>query len=115
MAAVWKVMPLLTVPILGAFTLMLTVIYLPAMISHMINRAPHERSTRDVAEEHGNVNDVIQLLNGKCFDKAPNCNQELCQKHHISFWKKCKKTCGACDPMMKIIKGIKEQKTSMGQ
>ena len=56
----------------------------------------YERHPRAVEEEQGNADNVKQLLNGKCFDKAPNCNQELCQKHHISLWKKCKKTCGAC-------------------
>ena len=59
------------------------------------------RKTRDVVGQ-GNV-DVMQLLNGKCIDKAPNCIQELCQKYHISLHKKCKKTCGVCDPMMKVI------------
>ena len=62
------------------------------------------RKTRDVLEEQDNVFDMTQLLdNGKCIDKAPNCIQELCQKYHISLRKKCKKTCGVCDPMMKII------------
>ena len=55
------------------------------------------RHPRAVVEEQGNADDVMQLLNRKCVDKAPNCNQELCQKHHISLWKKCKKTCGACN------------------
>ena len=58
------------------------------------------RHQRDAVEEQGNFDDVMKLLNGKCVDKAPNCNQELCQKYNISLWKKCKKTCGDCDPMM---------------
>ena len=56
------------------------------------------RRKRDVGKEHGN-DDVIQFLRAKCVDKAPNCEQKLCQNHHISLWKKCKKTCGVCNPM----------------
>ena len=71
----------------------------------------YERHQRDAVEEQGNVDDVMQLLNGKCVDKAPNCNQELCQKYNISLWKKCKKTCGDCNPMMKMItRNPKEKK-----
>ena len=57
------------------------------------------RQTRAaVIEEHMNV-EVIQLLKRKCVDKAPNCNQNLCQNYKISLWKKCKKTCGVCHAM----------------
>ena len=65
---------------------------------HRTRDAARTRHTRAAAmEEHMNVG-VIQLLKGKCVDKAP-CNQKLCQNHNISLWKKCKKTCGVCDPM----------------
>ena len=69
------------------------------------------RHQRDAVEEQGNVDDVMKLLNGKCVDKAPNCNQELCQKYNISLWKKCKKTCGDCNPMVKMAtRNPKEKK-----
>ena len=60
-----------------------------------------KRSVRSVLEEHIRNADVIQFsnLNGKCFDKVPNCKQESCQNHHISLRKKCKKICGDCDPI----------------
>ena len=75
----------------------------------------HIRHPRAVVEEQGNADDVMQLLNEKCVDKAPNCNQELCQKYNISLWKKCKKTCGDCDPMMKMItRNPKREKISTG-
>ena len=109
-------MALLTIPILITGALMWTPFFLAAMFGPIYNANrsksgshTHERSTRDVVEEHGNLDDVMQLINGKCVDKAPNCNQDLCQKQHISFWKKCRKTCGACDPMIKMIEGIKKQ------
>ena len=63
-----------------------------------ISEQLRKRYTRDVVKEHGN-DDVVQFLRGKCVDKAPNCEQKLCQNHHISLWKKCKKTCGVCNPM----------------
>ena len=65
--------------------------------------AYYKRHPRAVVEDPINVDDVMQLLNVKCVDKAPNCNQELCQKHNISLWKKCQKTCGACNPEMPMI------------
>ena len=40
-----------------------------------------------------------QILKGKCFDRAPNCKKELCENHQFTLWKKCKKTCGHCDPV----------------
>ena len=57
------------------------------------------RQTRAMVEEHIRNVDLLKLLNGKCFDKAPNCEQEFCQNHNISLRKKCKKTCGDCDPI----------------
>ena len=69
------------------------------------------RHHRDAVEEQGNVDDVMKLLNGNCVDKAPNCNQELCQKYKISLWKKCKKTCGDCNTMVKMAtRNSKEKK-----
>ena len=71
----------------------------------------HERHQRAVVEEQGNFDNVMQLLNGKCVDRAPNCNQELCKKYNISLWKKCKKTCGDCNPMVKMAtRNPKEKK-----
>ena len=40
-----------------------------------------------------------QILKGKCFDRAPNCKQELCENYQLSLRKKCKKTCGQCGPI----------------
>ena len=62
-----------------------------------------KRHPRAATEVPGNIEDVMQLLNVKCVDKAPNCNQELCQKYNISLWKKCKKTCDACNPKIPMI------------
>ena len=63
----------------------------------------HGRWKRALEDEHIRNIDLTSFLNGKCFDKAPNCNQELCQKHNISLWKKCQKTCGAWNPEMPMI------------
>ena len=55
------------------------------------------RGKRAVEEEHIESIDLIQILRGKCFDRAPNCRKESCQNYHISLLNKCKKTCGDCD------------------
>ena len=66
-------------------------------LENLLSRQRMSRQTR-AAKEDGK----IDILKDKCFDKIPNCKRELCQHHHNSFWKNCKKTCGYCKHLKQV-------------
>ena len=64
-------------------------------LHNLMSRQRISRQTR-AAKEDGKIDKL------KCFDKIPNCERELCQRHQNSFLKNCKKTCGYCKHLRQV-------------